>query len=124
MAAVTLLLAAILLADFLMMPTHSSRHVVPGLILEEDAAKIANGLHFVVLFWLARAFLLRKRVAVSATLLYCGAVIVTLWLWTALHGGEATYSLRTTLITNALITVVLLAVCRSVLARARTFDQP
>jgi hypothetical protein len=124
MAAVAFLLAGIMLADFLLVPTQSSRHVVPGLVLEGETAKLANALHFVALFWLARAFLLRKKVAVPATLVYCGFVIVALWLWTASYGGEAGYSLRTALITNALITVILLTVCRAVLVRARTFDQP
>lgn len=118
-AVIAALLAIDAARELIVVPLHQAQFHLLGFLIEGDAAWAAASVNMIFLAWLAYASYRRRPAAVAGILGYCGYWIATIWVWSQLY---ATGTLETRLITTAMMTVLLLVICRVALANRDTFD--
>jgi len=97
--------------------------VTLGHRLTGTAGWVATATHAVFFAWLALACFRRQRAAAWGVISYCVYLVYNVWVYSTGEGAALFPRTMQMVITNALLTGVLLAVCRVVLNRLETFDR-
>jgi hypothetical protein len=117
------LLLAVNAADLLYTPAESAEQVLLGLMFRGRAAQLVTGLHILFFALCTWGALARKAFMVWVASAYFVYLAVALWVWTALHGQAYAQFPTATILTNVLVTLLLLVLCRVTFGRRAAFDQ-
>jgi len=120
---VALLLGALYLASCVITPPGAGDQVLLGHRFVGSSGWLASAAHGVFFLWLAYASWRRRSVAVSGQIGYCVYMIENIWIYSIGEGREYFRGFYSMLLVNAVVTAVLLAICRIILQRRAVFDR-
>jgi hypothetical protein len=117
------LLALLNLGDLLYTSADRAEQVLFGYMFTGAAAQGVTIIHIVFFAVAAWGCFARRAIMAWVVIGYFVYVVLALWIWTSLYRmSAADYSLST-MLTNALASVVLLAFCRVTYGRRAAFNQ-
>ena len=106
----------------LTLPTDGDQ-VAFGHRLVGDTGWVATLLHAVFFAWLAFAALRRTSGAAFGAIAYCVYLIGNIWIFSVGQGREMFSNTLSMVLVNALVTVILLSLCRVIMKRRDAFDR-
>lgn len=117
------LLALLYATSCLLIPPAAGDQVALGHRLTGTAGWIASAIHAVFFAWVAFLCFTRRRAATWAVIGYCVYLIENIWVYSTGEGAALFPRTTQLLLTNSLITGLLLVLCRVVLNRRAVFDR-
>ena len=117
------LLTLLNLADLLYTPTERAEQVLFGYMFTGSAAQFVTTFHVAFFALAAWGCFARKAFMAWVAIGYFAYVLLSLWIWTSLYRTRFNAYPLSTILSNALLSVILLALCRVTFGRRAAFDQ-
>ncbi|HYD48401.1 MAG TPA: hypothetical protein VEB21_08645 [Terriglobales bacterium] len=114
------LLGMVLLRELLIVPSAQGEFLLLGTLLTGSAAWFAAATQVLLLFLMAYGAFTHRRAAVWLLIGYCLYWIASVWVWSWMY---LTQSVMTRTVTSALVTVLLLVICRTAFVHREDFHQ-
>jgi hypothetical protein len=119
---IAILLALVYAVPCVLTSPSEGDQIALGMRLTGPLGWTASLLHAVFFFWLAYVALYRRSIAVWGVVGYCVYLMENVWIFSVGEGRQFLPSIRSMVISNGLLTAVLLTVCRQILKRRDEFD--